>query len=132
LRPPNPEAICCKATLQYIKDASTEQTGKQSQHKLMDCRELLISARNVVRSAAFVFCNHELVTWHKLSGPVLFGGILMSFNILVMCGAAWMARIAALQVKNEFEFSLASLRTLADQNWNFTSDLEERLNSIQR
>lgn len=92
-----------------------------------------MSTRNVLKSAAFVMCNRGLATnRHNFSGPVVLCGCVMMLMLVLLTCTAWTARIAALQVKADFESSLASVRSLADQSWMFTSDLEERINSMQR
>ena len=100
--------------------------------EVLDCREWLMEARNVLKSAAFVLCNCHLgMSRHRTLAPLLFRGCVMILILLMLTCGAWAARIAVRKV-GDFESSLASVQTLADQSWIFSSDLEERINSMQR
>lgn len=111
---------------------SSEQASMKEAVEVLDCREWLMEARNVLRSAVFVLCNRQLdMSKHRMLAPLLFRGCMMLLILLMLTCGAWTARIAVQKV-TDFEASLASVQTLADQSWVFSSDLEERMNSMQR
>lgn len=114
--------------------AISEQASQQHhQGKAVDCRECLLSAttysHNILNSAAFCLLNSGL--FNRLSLPVAWTGSV-ALILLLTSSAALIARFSALQLKADFESSLTSVHTLADQSWMLSNDLEERINSLQR
>ena len=110
----------------------SEQAGKKHEVEFLECHEWLMAARNMLKSAAFVLCNRQLAMSRlSTSAPLLFRGCLVILALLLLTCGAWTARMAVIKVA-DLEASLASVQSLADQSWIFSSDLEERVNSMER
>lgn len=104
-----------------------QQVAEPLEDRGLECPEWMLTTANILRSAAFVVCKRPSLS--SRHAKLAFMGYSLILILCLLTGAAWVARMAARQVKTDFE---ESVRTLTDQTWMFASDLDERLNSLQR